>query len=56
MNFKDFKWTVETKYEETESGIHIYAPGETDYFVNPVDGEVKANAPFSTRRLKEILY
>ena len=46
MNFKDFKWTVETKYEETESGIHIYAPGETDYFVNPVDGEVKANAPF----------
>lgn len=46
MNFKDFKWTVETKYEETDNGIQIYAPGETDYFVNPVDGEVKANAPF----------
>lgn len=46
MNFKDFKWTVETDYKETESGIEIYAPAKTDYFVNPVDGNVKADAPF----------
>ena len=46
MDFKDFKWTVATQYEETENGIDIYAPAETDYFVNPVDGQVKADAPF----------
>ena len=46
MDFKDFKWTIKTEYEETEDGIHIHAPGETDYFVNPIDGKVIANAPF----------
>ena len=46
MDFKDFKWTNATEFEEIANGISIYAPAETDYFVNPVDGEVKANAPF----------
>lgn len=46
MDFKDFKWTVETKYEEVDNGIQAYAPAGTDYFVNPIDGKVKADAPF----------
>ncbi len=46
MDFKDFQWTIESKFEETETGIDILAPAETDYFVNPADGEVVANAPF----------
>lgn len=46
MDFKDFKWTVETKYEYKDNGIQILAPANTDYFVNPVDGMIKANAPF----------
>jgi regulation of enolase protein 1 (concanavalin A-like superfamily) len=46
MDYKDFNWINETKYEETEDGIQVYAPADTDYFVNPIDGNVKANAPF----------
>ena len=46
MDFKDFKWTVETEYKETENGLEVYAPANTDYFVNPVDGKVTADAPF----------
>lgn len=46
MDFKDFKWTVDTKYELLDNGIEIFAPAKTDYFVNPIDGSVKANAPF----------
>lgn len=46
MVFKDFQWMNKTGFEETENGVAIYAPGKTDYFVNPVDGDVKANAPF----------
>lgn len=46
MNFKDFNWTIKTDYKETDTGIEIYAPAETDYFVNPIDGTVKADAPF----------
>lgn len=46
MNYKDFQWTVETQYEAAEDGIQIYAPAGTDYFVNPADGKVQADAPF----------
>ncbi len=27
-----------------DNGIIAYAPADTDYFVNPVDGQAKANA------------
>jgi regulation of enolase protein 1 (concanavalin A-like superfamily) len=46
MNYEDFQWTIKTQYEVTEDGIQIYAPAETDYFVNPADGKVRADAPF----------
>lgn len=36
----------ETAYEIIENGVEIFAPGNTDYFVNPVNGKVTANAPF----------
>ena len=52
MDFKDFKWSNATDFEETEHGISIYAPSETDYFVNPLDGEVKVNAPFFYREVE----
>lgn len=46
MNYEEFQWTINTQYEVTEDGIQIYAPKKTDYFVNPADGKVKADAPF----------
>ncbi|NLJ96408.1 MAG: DUF1349 domain-containing protein [Clostridiales bacterium] len=46
MNFNDYEWTIEAKHEIKENGIDIYAPANTDYFVNPVDGKVIADAPF----------
>lgn len=46
MNYEDFQWTIKTQYEVMENEIQIYAPAGTDYFVNPLDGNVKANAPF----------
>ena len=52
MDFTNFKWLNETNYEITESGIEIYAPGNTDYFVNPVNGKVTANAPFFYKEVK----
>ncbi|HZK35187.1 MAG TPA: DUF1349 domain-containing protein [Bacillota bacterium] len=44
--FTDFKWTVETDHKIKDGVIEILAPGQTDYFVNPIDDSVKANAPF----------
>lgn len=52
MDFKDFRWTVKTQYEEKENEIQIYAPPNTDYFVNPIDGNVKADAPFFYRKVE----
>lgn len=46
MDFKDFKWMIEADHAIREDGIEIIAPPETDYFVNPVDGEVVNDAPF----------
>lgn len=46
MDFKDFKWINETDFELKDGGIEIDAPGDTDYFVNPINGKVTANAPF----------
>jgi hypothetical protein len=46
MNLTSFKWTADTSYTNTEDGIQIYAPADTDYFVNPADGIAKCNAPF----------
>lgn len=46
MNFDDFRWTIETEYRVDEDGIQIYAPAKTDYFVNPIDDSVRADAPF----------
>jgi uncharacterized protein len=46
MNYNDFQWTISTQYDVTEDGIQIYAPAKTDYFVNPIDGKVLADAPF----------
>lgn len=46
MNFNDFQWTIPTKYEVDNDNIQIYAPANTDYFVNPIDGTVRADAPF----------
>ena len=52
MDFTNFKWLNETDHEITENGIEIYAPGNTDYFVNPVNGKVTANAPFFYKEVK----
>lgn len=46
MDFKDFKWTVETKHELTDTGINMYPIPGKDYFVNPVDGAVKVDSAF----------
>lgn len=46
MNFNDYEWTIEAKHEIKKNGIDIYAPANTDYFVNPIDGKVIADAPF----------
>ncbi len=46
MDFNGFAWKNETQFCLLESGIQIYAPAATDYFVNPADGAIKANAPF----------
>jgi len=45
MSFEDYQWTIETQYMKTLNGIQIYAPAGTDYFVNPVDGKSKSDAP-----------
>ncbi len=49
MDFSGFIWKNETQFCELENGIQIYAPAETDYFVNPADGAIMANAPFFYR-------
>lgn len=46
MDFSGFAWKNEARFCELETGIQIYAPAETDYFVNPADGAIKADAPF----------
>lgn len=46
MEYENLKWLTESTYEKIEDGIRIYAPANTDYFVNPVNGEVTADAPF----------
>jgi len=43
---KDFKFTIETEHKIAGDSIEIFAPAETDYFVNPIDETVKADAPF----------
>lgn len=55
MVFKDFQWMNKTGFEETENGVAIYAPGKTDYFVNPVDGDVKQMPHFTIKKWMEIL-
>ncbi len=52
MDLSGFAWKNETQFCEIENGIQIYAPAETDYFVNPADGAIKANAPFFYREVE----
>lgn len=46
MEFSDFKWKRETKVNVLESGIEIYAPAGSNYFVNPSDNSKNNSAPF----------
>lgn len=46
MNYKNLKWLSESTMEEIEQGIKIYAPKNSDYFVNPMSDEVTVTAPF----------
>lgn len=46
MDFNKLKWLSKSEFEVISNGIKIYAPKNTDYFVDPISGEVKANAPF----------
>lgn len=46
MDVSGFAWKNEARFCGMENGIQVYAPAETDYFVNPADGAIKANAPF----------
>jgi len=45
MNIFD-KWLNESQIEEKDNLIQISAPAETDYFINPENGQIKSNAPF----------
>ena len=40
------KWLNESQMDEKDNLIQISAPAETDYFINPENGQVKNNAPF----------
>lgn len=51
MDFTNFKWLNESTIDINENTVRIYAPGNTDYFNNPVpvNGvlmEPQGNAPF----------
>ncbi|HHT96883.1 MAG TPA: DUF1349 domain-containing protein [Clostridiales bacterium] len=46
MDFKDFKWTVETKHKITETGIEITPIPGRDYFVNPITDEVTVDSAY----------
>lgn len=52
MNYEGFQWTIKTQHEVTEDGIQIYAPAKSDYFVNPADGKVQADAPFFYKEME----
>lgn len=46
MNYNNFKWLAESRFKEIDNGIELFAPANSDYFVNPIDGQVTATAPF----------
>lgn len=46
MNYKELKWLCESRYEEIQDGIGIYAPPGSNYFVNPINDNIDATAPF----------
>ena len=46
MRYDDLKWLCESRCEKEEKGIKIYAPSGSNYFVNPITGNVAAAAPF----------
>ncbi len=52
MNFSNWSWTVDTEHRFLDNAIDIFAPANTDYFVNPVDGKVIADAPFFYREVE----
>lgn len=52
MRFEECQWSMKTQYKETADGIQIYAPAGTDFFVNPEDGSIKADAPFLFREVE----
>lgn len=40
------KWLNESQIAEKDNLIQISAPANTDYFINPENGQIKNNAPF----------
>lgn len=44
--YKNFKWLQQSRYEQIQNGIAIYAPENSDYFVNPMNKEITTTAPF----------
>lgn len=46
MELKNFKWKEESKSNQLEKGIEIYAPAGSNYFVNPADGSKHNSAPY----------
>ncbi|TVX99030.1 DUF1349 domain-containing protein [Cohnella terricola] len=40
------KWLNESRVDVKDNLLQIPAPGKTDYFINPENGDVKNNAPF----------
>lgn len=52
MNFSDMKWQREGEIRELEDGISIKALPETDYFVDPVSGDVVTDAVYLYQEVK----
>ena len=52
MDFSGFAWKNEGALKPLATGLELYAPKQTDYFVNPADGSIKENAPFFYREVE----